>query len=158
MYVALVRVGEASGSLDQVLEVLAAERSRAEALRRKLGDALRYPLFVLCAAACVLLFFLIFVLPQFATVLQDFGAKLDPIVLGFLDLSKFLRAQSTMRRWRSAALSIAAAGCCCAGRACAPRHHDGAGAAAAVCAMVMRITAPRCSAAISACCSAAAST
>ena len=53
MYVALVRVGEASGSLDQMLEVLAAERTRAEALRRKLGDALRYPAFVLLAAlAC----------------------------------------------------------------------------------------------------------
>ncbi len=37
MYVALVRVGEASGTLDEILEVLAAERARAEALRRKLA-------------------------------------------------------------------------------------------------------------------------
>ena len=49
MYVALVRVGEASGTLDHILEVLADERARAEALRRKLGDALRYPAFVLFA-------------------------------------------------------------------------------------------------------------
>src|SRR2546425_678562 len=34
MYVALVRVGEASGTLGEILEVLAAERARAEALRR----------------------------------------------------------------------------------------------------------------------------
>ena len=34
----------------EILEVLAAERARAEALRRKLGDALRYPAFVLFAA------------------------------------------------------------------------------------------------------------
>lgn len=86
MYVALVRVGEASGSLDQVLDVLADERSRSETLKRRLGDATRYPLFVLGAAGCVLLFFLTFVLPQFASVLQDFGAKVDPIVLGFLNL------------------------------------------------------------------------
>src|SRR3981189_3572594 len=46
MYVALIRVGEASGSLDQVLQVLADERSRPEALKRRLGDAIRYPLFV----------------------------------------------------------------------------------------------------------------
>src|SRR5690348_1997412 len=45
MYVALVRVGEASGSLGEILEVLAAERARAEAMRRKLSDALRYPAF-----------------------------------------------------------------------------------------------------------------
>jgi general secretion pathway protein F len=94
MYVALIRVGEASGSLDQVLEVLADERTRTEALKRRLGDAVRYPLFVLGAAGCVLLFFLTFVLPQFASVLQDFGAKVDPFILAFLNFSTFLRANS----------------------------------------------------------------
>jgi len=94
MYVALIRVGEASGSLDQVLEVLADERTRTEALKCRLGDAVRYPIFVLGAAACVLLFFLTFVLPQFASVLQDFGAKVDPFILGFLNFSTFLRAHS----------------------------------------------------------------
>lgn len=94
MYIALVRVGEASGSLDQVLEVLAGERARGEALRRRLSDAIRYPLFVLGAAGCVLLFFLSYVLPQFASVLQDFGAKVDPVVGVFLNISTFLRSNS----------------------------------------------------------------
>ena len=94
MYVALIRVGEASGSLDRVLEVLADERTRTEALKRRLGEAIRYPLFVLGAAACVLLFFLTFVLPQFASVLTDFGAKVDPFILGFLNFSTFLRSNS----------------------------------------------------------------
>jgi general secretion pathway protein F len=94
IYLALIRVGEASGSLDQVLEVLADERGRTEALKRRLGDAIRYPLFVLGAAGCVLLFFLTFVLPQFAGVLQDFGAKVDPIILTFLNFSTFLRNNS----------------------------------------------------------------
>ena len=94
MYVALIRVGEASGSLDQVLEVLADERTRTEALKRRLGDAVRYPIFVLGAAGCVLLFFLTFVLPQFASVLQDFGARVDPFILGFLNFATFLRAHS----------------------------------------------------------------
>jgi general secretion pathway protein F len=94
IYLALIRVGEASGSLDQVLEVLADERGRTEALKRRLGDAIRYPLFVLGAAGCVLLFFLTFVLPQFAGVLQDFGAKVDPIILTFLNFSTFLRSNS----------------------------------------------------------------
>jgi general secretion pathway protein F len=93
-YVALVRVGEASGTLDQVLEVIGGERVRAEALRRQLADALRYPAFVLFAAGGVLVFFLLFVLPQFASVLRDFNAKLDPLVLVFLGLSDFLRAHA----------------------------------------------------------------
>src|SRR6478609_3852323 len=95
MYVALVRVGEASGSLAEILEVLAAERARSEGLRRKLGDALRYPAFVLLAAVSVLMFFLLFVLPQFASVLKDFNAKLDPIVVIFISMSEFLRANGT---------------------------------------------------------------
>jgi general secretion pathway protein F len=95
LYVALVRVGEASGTLDHLLEVLAEERSRSEALRRKLMDALRYPAFVLFAACCVLTFFLFFVLPNFASVLRDFGAKLDTTVLTFIALSDFAIAHKT---------------------------------------------------------------
>lgn len=95
MYVALVRVGEASGTLDHILEVLADERARSEALRRRLMDAIRYPIFVLCAACCVLTFFLFFVLPQFASVLRDFGAKLDPTVTAFLGLSDFMVAHTS---------------------------------------------------------------
>ena len=92
MYVALIRVGEASGSLDQVLEVLASERARAEAVRRKLIEAIRYPAFIFFAAGCVLMFFLTFVLPQFASVLHDLGAKIDPTLATFLSLSAFLNA------------------------------------------------------------------
>src|ERR1041385_2815790 len=88
--------GEASGSLGEMLEVLAAERARSEALRRKLGDALRYPAFVLLAAVSVLMFFLLFVLPQFASVLRDFHAKLDPIVVTFISMSDFLRANGSV--------------------------------------------------------------
>jgi general secretion pathway protein F len=90
VYVALVRVGEASGTLDRTFELLADERTRAEELRRKLSDALNYPAFLLLAAGVVLMFFLTFVLPQFSSVLRELGAKLDPVVAAFLDLSDFL--------------------------------------------------------------------
>jgi general secretion pathway protein F len=56
---------------------------------------LRYPAFVLFAAGCVLVFFLLFVLPQFASVLRDFGAKLDPMVSAVLGFSEAVRAHST---------------------------------------------------------------
>ena len=121
MYVALVRVGEASGTLGEILEVLAAERARAEALRRKLGDALRYPAFVLFAAMSVLMFFLLFVLPQFAAVLRDFNAKLDPVVLTFI--AHFgIPARATDECSASVSRSSSpACGCCCAARGRAPQ-------------------------------------
>jgi general secretion pathway protein F len=95
IYVALARVGEASGTLDHLLEVLADERARSEAVRRRLTDALRYPAFVLFAAGGVLTFFLFFVLPQFGAVLRDFGAKLDSVVVMLLDLSDFVISHVT---------------------------------------------------------------
>jgi len=96
IYVALVRVGEMSGTLEKILQVLATDRSRAEALQRKVVDALRYPAFLLFAAICVLVFFLMFVLPQFGTVLHDFGAKIDPVVGTFLQLSEFMNEQKDL--------------------------------------------------------------
>ena len=102
MYVALVRVGEVSGTLDQVLEMLGAERARSEQMRRKVTDAMQYPLFVLIAAVCVMLFFILFVLPQFSSVLQDFGTKSDSALSVFIRLSEFMRANGT-------ALSLAGA-------------------------------------------------
>lgn len=95
MYGALVRVGEVSGTLDQVLDMLGAERARSEAMRRKLTDAMQYPAFVLVASAGVMLFFILFVLPQFSTVLQDFGANRDTTLGNFIKLSDFLRANAT---------------------------------------------------------------
>src|SRR6202035_5941757 len=68
------------------------ERTRAEALRRKLADALRYPAFLLFAAGSVLVFFLTFVMPQFGSVLRDFGGKLDSTIMTFLRISEFMNA------------------------------------------------------------------
>lgn len=94
IYQALVKVGETSGRLNHILELIANERMRAEALRRKVTDALQYPAFILIAATCVLLFFVLFVLPQFSSVLRDFGAKSDSMISTFLDLSEFLRGNA----------------------------------------------------------------
>jgi general secretion pathway protein F len=104
MYVALVRVGEVSGTLDQVLEMLGAERARSEQMRRKLTDAMQYPAFVLVAAAGVMLFFILFVLPQFSSVLQDFGGKSDTALGTFIHLSEFMRANGTALSLASIAL------------------------------------------------------
>ncbi len=95
MFVALVRVGETSGSLDNILELIANERARARALQQKLVAALQYPAFVLAAACSVLIFFLFFVLPQFSAVLRDLDAKLDTVASVFLDLSDRLHVYTT---------------------------------------------------------------
>jgi general secretion pathway protein F len=98
-----VRVGEVSGTLDQVLDMMGAERLRSEQMRRKLTDAMQYPAFVLIAAVGVMLFFILFVLPQFSSILQDFGTRSDSALSVFIGLSEFLRGNATAAMLTTAA-------------------------------------------------------
>jgi general secretion pathway protein F len=107
IYLALIRVGETSGALVAILEALVSERQRAEALSRRLTDALRYPAFLLFAAGAVLIFFLTFVLPQFANMFHDFNAQPDWMLEKFMGFSEFLRSNSQVI---AAALLCALAG------------------------------------------------
>ena len=156
MYVALVRVGEVSGTLDQVLEMLGTERARSELMRRKVTDAMQYPAFVLIAAACVMLFFILFVLPQFSSVLQDFGAKSDSALSVFIRLSDFLRANAA-GVMLAAALAVAGLWWLLRRPGAGARDHDRGLRASPASPASFSSTAPAFFAAISAFCSAAAS-
>jgi general secretion pathway protein F len=108
IYIALVQVGETSGKLNHILELIATERTRSEGLRRKITDALQYPAFILFAAGGVMMFFILFVLPQFSSVLRDFGAKSDTMINTFLNFSEFLRGNATEIMMAVAALIVGA--------------------------------------------------
>jgi general secretion pathway protein F len=88
--VAMVKVAEASGSLDAVLEAVGEERARTEVLMGKVSSALRYPAVLLVVALLVLTFFLVVVVPQFAAVLRDFGQPPGGLVGVVLGASDFL--------------------------------------------------------------------
>jgi general secretion pathway protein F len=85
-------VAEAAGNLDKVLQSVADARARNEKLTETVSASLRDPAFLLLAASAVLIFFLTVVVPQFAGVLRDFGAKQTGIVGFVLAASDFLVA------------------------------------------------------------------
>jgi general secretion pathway protein F len=58
----------------------------------------------LFAAVGVLIFFLVFVLPQFGAVLHDFGAKIDPIAGTFIGVSEFVIAHKDLVGFTSVAV------------------------------------------------------
>jgi general secretion pathway protein F len=76
-YVAMVRAGEASGRLDAVLRAVVEDRTRRQLLADRVNSALRYPLFLIGSAVSILLFFLIYVVPQFTPVFKDLGGRLN---------------------------------------------------------------------------------
>jgi general secretion pathway protein F len=74
--VALVRAGEASGSLAPALAQIAAYLARAEAVRQSVRSALVYPVILLATAAATVLLVLLVVLPQLEPVVAEAGAQL----------------------------------------------------------------------------------
>src|SRR5271154_4533009 len=91
-YVAMVRAGEASGKLDAVLRAIVEDRARREILTDRINSAIRYPLFLVGSAIVILLFFLIYVVPQFEPVFKDLGGRLNSGAAVIVALSIWLRA------------------------------------------------------------------
>lgn len=76
LYINMVRAGEASGALDQVLDRLADYLERVAELRQTVTSALVYPSILLFVSALSVILLLVFVVPQFTVLFQDMGAAL----------------------------------------------------------------------------------
>ena len=95
-YVAMVRVGEASGKLEAVLRAIVEDRTRRELMADRINSAIRYPLFLIGTAAIILLFFLIYVVPQFEPVFKDLGGRLNSGAAVIVAASIWLRANADL--------------------------------------------------------------
>jgi general secretion pathway protein F len=89
--VAVVRSSEATGTLENGLEAIVQERLKQEKITAQIRAALRYPLFLMAVSVSVLLFFLLYVVPQFADVIRDFGTPPGSLVATVIALSEGLR-------------------------------------------------------------------
>ncbi len=76
LYINMVRAGEASGALDQVLGRLADYLERVAELRQTVTSALVYPAILLFVAGLSVIMLLVFVVPQFTVLFEDMGAAL----------------------------------------------------------------------------------
>jgi len=91
-YIAMVRAGEASGKLDAILRAIVEDQTRKELLRERFNAAIRYPLFLVGSAVLILLFFLMYVVPQFEPVFKDLGGRLNAGAAFVLAASDWLRS------------------------------------------------------------------
>ena len=78
MYINLVRAGEQSGSLVEVLRRLASHFERFAELRHKLITALVYPAFVLVVGVAMIFFFMFFMMPRFEAIFSDLAGEDGP--------------------------------------------------------------------------------
>ncbi len=89
LYCNLVEAGEAAGILEDLLDRLAIYMEKTEAIKSKIKSALMYPVAVIVVAFVVVALIMIFVIPAFKSVLENFGADLPAPPLFVIAMSEF---------------------------------------------------------------------
>ena len=93
LYVNLVTAGEQAGALETLLDKIATYKEKTEAIKAKVKKALFYPAAVIVVAIIVTAILMIFVIPQFESLFQGFGADLPAFTRMVIDISLFIRTK-----------------------------------------------------------------
>lgn len=92
LFISMIEAGEASGALAEILSKVATYFESTVKLTKKVKSAMTYPIAVIGLAVALVNVLLIFVIPVFAAMFADFGAKLPAPTQMLIDLSDFLKA------------------------------------------------------------------
>lgn len=100
----MVLAGEASGTIDVIMEKMAVYYEKEAALKSKVQNAMIYPVILMVVTLGVVILLFTFVLPQFFEMFE--GQEIPAITAVFMAISKFLT-----KYWYLLLLGLFAAGC-----------------------------------------------
>ncbi len=89
LFVSMVKAGESSGALDDIMDRLASYLEKTDSLIRKVKSALSYPIMVTLMAIGITLTMILKIVPAFKSIYADFGGQLPLptlILIGISDL------------------------------------------------------------------------
>lgn len=89
LYVNMVRVGEASGTLDIVLGRLAEFLESSVRLKSKVTAAMIYPVLMFCVALVLISLMMVFVIPRMVDLFKDMGGELPLLTRILIVVSNF---------------------------------------------------------------------
>ena len=92
LYTNLIKAGESAGVLDTILDDIATHKERIESIKGKIRKAMYYPAAVITVAIIVTSILLIFVIPQFEAIFQNFGADLPAFTKMIVGASRFMKS------------------------------------------------------------------
>jgi type IV pilus assembly protein PilC len=92
LFVNLVAAGEQAGALETLLDKIATYKEKTEAIKKKIKKALFYPAAVVVVAIVVTTILMIYVIPEFESLFQGFGADLPAFTRLVIDISKYVRS------------------------------------------------------------------
>ncbi|HNW45737.1 MAG TPA: type II secretion system F family protein [Elusimicrobiales bacterium] len=96
IWVSLVQAGEVSGQLPAVLRQITAYSEAQEGIKGKIVTAVAYPAVLSLMSTGVLAYFIIYIVPVFATIFRDFNLKLPFITQIILNFSNLVTHYSVM--------------------------------------------------------------
>src|SRR3954451_12277727 len=91
LYISMVEAGEAAGILDIVLDRVAFQIEKQEAIRRRVKGAMIYPTMVMIFATLVLIGMLMFLVPVFVKIFGQLGGDLPTLTLYVVKASNLLK-------------------------------------------------------------------
>jgi type IV pilus assembly protein PilC len=91
LYVAMVEAGEASGTLDRVLDRVALQIEKETQIKRRVKGAMVYPIVVLTFATLVLIGLLLFIVPVFVKIFEQLNGQLPMLTQMVVTASNGLR-------------------------------------------------------------------
>ena len=89
LYSNMIRAGEASGAMVEVLRRLVDHYERFDNMRGKIKSALSYPIVVICVGIAAVIGALVWIIPKFQKVFDSMGAALPLPTQILMDLSYF---------------------------------------------------------------------
>lgn len=92
IYINMIRAGEASGSLDLVLDRLAEFSENQQALKARFRAALAYPVLMSIIGTLILFFLITFIVPNITKIFSDMHQSLPLPTLMLIGLSSFLKS------------------------------------------------------------------
>jgi type IV pilus assembly protein PilC len=91
LYVNMVKAGEAGGALEVILQRLADFKEKSMSLKRKVKGAMIYPCAVISVAVLIVTFIMIWIIPKFKKIFDDFDTELPAITKALIGTSDFIK-------------------------------------------------------------------
>ncbi|QEG40525.1 type II secretion system F family protein [Roseimaritima ulvae] len=91
LYVNMIKAGEAGGALETILQRLADFLERGESLKRKVKGAMIYPCVVIFVAIAILIFIMVFIVPTFQEMFEEFELDLPAPTVLLIAIAEYLK-------------------------------------------------------------------
>lgn len=88
----MIKSAEATGDLEGTLDEMADYYKSTETTRKEMISALTYPCLVIVFSIAVIVFILIYLIPQFVSIYETAGVVLNPITAFIIKASEFMKA------------------------------------------------------------------